>query len=84
MPYEIKTLDCPVVSADGTAILTSDGHPQKMRCVREVACRTVGTPIDWLLISWYIAVPAVVFRRCCTMDECLAAFHTPPEPFHLT
>src|SRR5262245_7915838 len=37
VPHELKTLDRPVLSVDGSPVLGQDGQPQTMRCVREVA-----------------------------------------------
>lgn len=80
VPYELKTLDCPVVRADGSPALLSDGQPQMMRCVREVARSEVGDSVEWHMISWNLSQIGATFHRCASLDEALAAFNAPPAP----
>lgn len=83
VPYEIKTLDCPVVHADGSPVLGQDGHPQMMRCLREVARHEVSGSIEWLMISWHIGVPGMAFQKYSTLDNAIDACHGPTQPVHL-
>lgn len=79
VPYEIKTIDCPVVRADGSPLLRDDGAQHFMRCVREVASREVNGTVEWLMIAWNLAVPGMIFRKYATRDNAFAAFNEPPN-----
>jgi hypothetical protein len=78
VPYEIKTLDRPVVKADGSPVLRGDGQPQRMRCVHEVACREVNGRVEWKMISWDVGRVGVTFYPCASLEEAMALYNTPP------
>lgn len=80
VPYEIKTIDCPVVRADGSPVLRSDGQPQMMRCVREVARSEIGDRVEWKMISWNVGQPGATFEPCASLGDAITAFNTPPNP----
>lgn len=83
VPYELKTIDCPVVRADGSALLRDDGQQQIMRCLREVAQHKTNGKVEWLMISWHIGVPGMTFHKCASLAKALAAFHSPVQPVQL-
>lgn len=80
VPYEIKTLARPVVLADGSPVLRSDGQPQWMRYVREVAHREVNGAVEWTLISWDVGRVSVTFHPCASLDEAMVHYNAPPAP----
>lgn len=80
VPYEIKTIDCPVVHGDGSPVLRSDGQQQMMRCVREMSRTEVKNTVEWHIISWNVGQPGASFQRCASHDEAIVIFHAPPSP----
>ncbi len=44
IPYELKTLNSPVVRADGSPQLDSDGQPERMRCVGKLLVQRLKPP----------------------------------------
>jgi len=79
VPYELKTLDCPVVNSDGSPRLRSDGQPVLMRCVREIACRSVGNRVEWIVFSWNIGQVGIVMPSFPTMGEAMKHYNAPPS-----
>lgn len=84
VPYELKTLDCPVMREDGSPVLRSDGQPQMMRCLREVARFELGGTVEWNMIAWNTGQVGVTFQKYATLSEALRAFNAPPAPVRLT
>lgn len=80
VPYQLKTLDCPVVRKDGSAVLHGDGQPQLMRCVREVARCEVGGEVKWQMISWNVGQAGVTFHECANYEDAMRAFLAPLVP----
>lgn len=79
VPYEIKTLDCPVVHSDGSPVLRGDGQPQMMRCIREIARSEVKGIVEWHMISWNVGQTGATFQRCASLDDAVNAFNAPPS-----
>ena len=80
VPYDLKTLDCPVINPDGSLRLRSDGQPETMRCVREVARHTIGDRVEWVMFSWNIGQVGIAMPSFLTLDEAMAHFNAPPSP----
>lgn len=83
VPYELKTLDCPVVGKDSLPALNTDGQSIQMRCVREIARREMNGEVEWLLISWLVGLPGVTFQQCSSLADARKAFDAAPEPIRL-
>ncbi len=79
VPYEVKTLDCPIVSTDNVPILR-EGQPVLMRCVREVARHELNGQVEWLLISWFVGIPGIAFSLCSSLADAQARFNAPADP----
>lgn len=54
MLYELKPLDCPVVQAERSPMLLSDGWLQMMRCVHEVARSKISNIAEWHVLMWSV------------------------------
>lgn len=80
VPYEIKTIDCPIVRSDGSPVLDADGKPKVMRCVRELARSEVGGVVRWQMITWNIGQVGATFQRCASLDEARDVFSAPILP----
>lgn len=80
VPYEIKTIDCPVVRSDGSPMLKGDGQPQMMRCVREIARSETDGTVRWQVITWNVGQVGATFQPCASLDVALAAFNAPVLP----
>lgn len=80
IPYELKTIDCPVVRSDGSAVLRDDGALQLMRCIREIARSEPKGAVEWHMISWSVGQPGVTLQRYASLDDATAAFNAPPSP----
>lgn len=72
VPYEIKTLDCP--------ILGSDGQRQMVRCVREVARTELAGVVEWLMITWKVGEVGMSIQKFVSVGEAMTAFAAPPTP----
>ena len=83
VPYEIKTLDRPVVGEDGRPRLHSDGQPQKMRCVREVVRHDENGTTSWTMLAWDIGRVSVTFHPCASLDEAMTLYNAPPSPIRM-
>jgi hypothetical protein len=64
IPYELQTVDCPIVGANGVPALDEAGNPLLMRCVREVARSQSGEEESWLMITWEVGIPGVTMTPC--------------------
>jgi len=80
IPYELQTVDCPIVGADGVPALDEAGTPLLMRCVREVARSQSGEEESWLMITWEVGIPGVTMTPCGTLAEAKELLRTPPPP----
>ena len=83
VPYELKTLDCPLLGAAGLPLLGQDGQPRLLRCVREIAHRVGSGEAEWLLISWLVGLPGVLFKACASLAEARREFEAAAEPVEL-
>lgn len=72
VPYEIKTLDCPIFG--------SNGQRQTMRCVREVARTEIAGVVAWLMITWKVGEVGMSIQKFVTIGEAMTAFAAPPTP----
>ena len=77
VPYEIKTVDCPVVESDGSPVLDADGKPQVMRCVREIARSEAGGTEHWHMITWNLGQVGATFQACASLAHARSAFSVP-------
>ena len=84
VPYELRTLDCPVVTKDGTPVLRADGQPEQMRCVRELAYHRIGDRVEWVVFSWDIGQVGISFPAFPTLNEALTRYNAPPSPVCLS
>ena len=80
VPYELQTVDCPIVGADGVPALDEAGNPLLMRCVREVARSQSGEEESWLMITWEVGIPGVTMTPCGTLAEAKGLLRAPPTP----
>ncbi len=80
IPYELQTVDCPIVGADGAPVLDEAGQPLLMRCVREVARSQRGTKETWQMITWEIGIPGVTMTPCASLAEAKELLRAPPTP----
>ncbi len=80
VPYELQTVDCPIVGADGVPALDEAGNPLLMRCVREVARSQSGEEESWLMITWEMGIPGVTMTPCGTLAEAKGLLSAPPTP----
>ena len=80
VPYELQTVDCPIVGADGVPALDEAGNPLLMRCVREVARSQSDEEESWLMITWEVGIPGVTMTPCGTLAEAKELLRTPPTP----
>ena len=80
IPYELQTVDCPIVGADGEPTLDEAGNPLLMRCVREVARSQSGDEESWLLITWEVGIPGVTMTPCGSLAEAKELLRAPPTP----
>lgn len=83
VPYEIKTLDRPVVGMDGLPRLHSDGQPQKMRCVREIVRHDENGTASWTMLAWDVGKVSVTFHPCASLDEAMTLYNAPPSPIRM-
>ena len=79
-PYELQTVDCPIVGANGEPALDEAGNPLLMRCVREVARSQRGEEESWLMITWEAGIPGVSMTPCGTLAEAKGLLRAPPNP----
>lgn len=80
VPYELRTIDCPVISSDGSPVLDADGKPQVMRCVREIARSEVGGTVRWQLITWNVGQVGATFQPCPSLEAAQTDFAAPVLP----
>ena len=80
IPYELQTVDCPIVGADGVPALDEAGKPLLMRCVREVARSQSGEEETWLMITWEVGIPGVTMTPCGSLAEAKGLLRAPPTP----
>jgi hypothetical protein len=80
IPYELQTVDCQLVEADGTPVLDEAGKPILMRCVREIARSHRGDEASWLLITWEVGIPGVTMTPCSSLAEAKELLSAPPAP----
>ena len=80
IPYELQTVDCPIVGADGVPALDEAGNPLLMRCVREVARSQRGEEESWLMITWEAGIPGVTMTPCDSLAEGKELLRAPPTP----
>ena len=80
VPYELQTVDCPIVGADGGPALDEAGKPLLMRCVREVARSQSGEEESWLMITWEVGIPGVTMTPCGSLAEAKELLRAPPTP----
>ena len=80
VPYELQTVDCPIVGANGVPALDEAGTPLLMRCVREVARSQSGEEESWLMITWEVGIPGVTMTPCGTLAEAKELLRAPPTP----
>ena len=79
-PYELQTVDCPIVGANGVPALDEAGKPLLMRCVREVARSQSGEEESWLMITWEVGIPGVTMTPCGSLAEAKELLRAPPTP----
>lgn len=78
-PVAFKTVDCPVIGADGEPRIDATGRRVRMRCVLEIASYKKSEPAPWVVITWEIAAaPGVRFKDCGSLDEAISIFSQPP------
>ena len=80
IPYELQTVDCPIVGANGVPALDEAGNPLLMRCVREVARSQSGEEESWLMITWEVGIPGVTMTPCGSLAEAKELLRAPPTP----
>ena len=80
IPYELQTVDCPIVGADGVPALDEAGNPLLMGCVREVARSQSGEEETWLMITWEVGIPGLTMTPCGTLAEAKGLLRAPPTP----
>ena len=77
IPYELQTVDCPVLGKDSAPLLDDNGEQRRMRCVREIArCGKGGEP-SWLVITWECGTPGVTMTPCGSLAEAKALYRVP-------
>ena len=80
VPYELQTVDCPIVGTDGVPALDEAGKPLLMRCVREVIRSQRSDEETWLMITWEIGIPGVTMTPCGSLAEAQELLRAPPMP----
>lgn len=84
IPVHLKTLDCPIEKADGSALTCDDGKPVLTRCVREVAFHETRGHLTWKLIEYTVGVPGVRFCPCESLADAMARFDAAPEAVRMS
>lgn len=80
IPYELQTVDCPIVGIDGVPALDESGKPLLMRCVREIARTQKCDESSWLLITWEVGIPGVTMTPCSRLEDAKELLRAPPPP----